>query len=388
MICSVTPCKSESSWLDRLRSSKGFPAGSDLDLEQFLNHNSDHALSSDAHVSDVIRENNSYGPNPNSESAPLDTKSVAERSKNAVYSGFRKHRKKEGLFNVMSNVLADLFNMGDRCGIERIRGYVEKKSSRKQPNPKICSLSASASVDDGRLAGVRKADGIPATWPPSTDNSVTEVTQNGDRLKPAKRGKSASLTTVEDKSQTDLSSSCVEVTIIDTSSSVWKSGKLIFRKGNVWKVREKKWISGNLNACRRKRKASVSDDIAGGKKKRKLSQSPLNTSKEAGREELAYPSNDNGKELCKETPDTGSRVPKKRSLLSMSPKKPANSYSPVFHVQNISTSMKDGKKLINQVWCSQLTTYSIILVVTKVSFSPRRSAWLEKLELQTEENAF
>ncbi|XP_042505620.1 uncharacterized protein LOC122082214 [Macadamia integrifolia] len=308
MICSVPSAKSDSSWLDRLRSSKGFSVGNDLDLERFLDHNSDHPLSVDVNVSDVIRGNNTDSPNPNFDSAPLDKKSVSEGRKKEVNFGFRGHRKKEDLFNVMSNVLAELFNMGDQGDLERIRGYEKKKSSRKQRYPKICSFSASASVDDGRLPGVVKADGMPAMSPSGTDNnSETEMTQNGGCMKPKEKGKCDSLTLVEEKSQTDLSSySCVEVTIIDTSCSVWKSEKLLFRKRDVWKVREKKSISGNLNVFRRKREAKESrkkvggmkktklfksDKKGGGKKKRKLSQTPLSTSKEAGREELTYPSN-------------------------------------------------------------------------------------------------
>ncbi|XP_043698050.1 uncharacterized protein LOC122648848 isoform X2 [Telopea speciosissima] len=348
MICSVPSGKSDSSWLDRLRSSKGFPVGNDLDLEEFLNPNSDQTLTSDGSVSDVVQGKNS--PKLISDSAPLDMKSVVERRNNAVNSGFRKHRKKESLFNVMSNVLAELFYMGDQGSLERIRGSVEKKSSRKQPNPRICLFTASANVDDGRLASLRKDDGVPAMSPSIADNSVIEVKQNGYRLVPKKRGKSASLTFVEEKSQTDPSSySCVEVTIIDTSSSIWKSGKLIFRKGNVWKVRDKRLMSGNWTAFRKKRKASESDKKVGGKKKKvggknkkKLSQSPLNTSTEAGREELTNPSFENAREeLRKETPVIGSQVPKKRSQFSRSPRKPANSNSPVFHVQGISASMKE-----------------------------------------------
>ncbi|XP_042480728.1 uncharacterized protein LOC122061511 isoform X2 [Macadamia integrifolia] len=348
MICSVPSAKSESSWLDRLRSSKGLPVGDDLDLEGFLNPNSDQALTSDVIVSDVVQEKDS--PKLISNSAPLDTKSVAERRKNSVSSGFRKHRKKENLFNVMTNVLAELFNMGDQASLDRIRGSGEKKSSRKQPNPRLCLFSASANVDDGRSASLRKADGVPSMSPSSADNSVTEVKQNEYSLVTKKRGKSASLSLAEEKSQLDPSSySCVEVTIIDTSSSIWKSGKLIFRKGNVWKVRDKRWMSGNWTAFRKKRKASESDKKVGGKKKKvggkkkkKLSRPPLNTSKEAGREELTNPSYENAaEELCKETPDTGSQVPKMRSQFSRSPRKPANSYSPVFHVQGISASMME-----------------------------------------------
>ncbi|KAM7278760.1 hypothetical protein ACFE04_005894 [Oxalis oulophora] len=42
-----------------------------------------------------------------------------------------------------------------------------------------------------------------------------------------------------------------EVTVIDTSFDVWKFDKLLFRKKNVWKVRDKK---GTINAALRRKK--------------------------------------------------------------------------------------------------------------------------------------
>ncbi|TQD94526.1 hypothetical protein C1H46_019771 [Malus baccata] len=71
-----------------------------------------------------------------------------------------------------------------------------------------------------------------------------------------------------------------EVTVIDTSCGVWKTDKLVFRRKNVWKVREKK-VKGRSSG-RHKRKVvdeeHVGDDID--KKKAKVSVSALDV--EAG----------------------------------------------------------------------------------------------------------
>ncbi|MCL7038401.1 hypothetical protein MKW94_011881 [Papaver nudicaule] len=70
--------------------------------------------------------------------------------------------------------------------------------------------------------------------------------------------------------------------IIDTSASTWKSEKWVFRKGNVWKVRDKKSRCRKVFAMRKKRKSNnqFSDFENIDKKKKKkekllrISQSP------------------------------------------------------------------------------------------------------------------
>lgn len=61
-----------------------------------------------------------------------------------------------------------------------------------------------------------------------------------------------------------------EVTVIDTSCTEWKFEKLVYRKRNVWKVREKKGKSRMIGLGRKKRKANGADANVDTKKKFKL----------------------------------------------------------------------------------------------------------------------
>lgn len=77
----------------------------------------------------------------------------------------------------------------------------------------------------------------------------------------------------EDKCHADLSGfSRTEVTVIDTSCGSWKFEKMLFRRKNVWKVRDKK-SKGMINIGRKKRKAStlLGEDTFSIEKKPKLS---------------------------------------------------------------------------------------------------------------------
>lgn len=53
-----------------------------------------------------------------------------------------------------------------------------------------------------------------------------------------------------------------EVTVIDTSFGVWKSEKVVFRRRNVWKVREKRRKVRSFG--RKKRKGSGGCDVDDG----------------------------------------------------------------------------------------------------------------------------
>ncbi|PIA34875.1 hypothetical protein AQUCO_03700269v1 [Aquilegia coerulea] len=221
--------KPSSSWLDRLRSAKGIPVNNDLDLEQFLNQNPD---------------SNSAQLVPNQEEKTMET---TDSSKD--------HRNEEKWFNTntMSSVLSELFVMEDSTSQSQ---KIYKKSSRKQAKPKICIFSSSASVD-GNNEG--KAEGISAMSPASAENSVAVVKEIGDEK-----------IDEEDKSKLDFSGySRSDVMIIDTSSVVWKTEKLVLRKGNVWKVREKNSKSRSLSRFRKKRKFNQFDMDSGDEKKRK-----------------------------------------------------------------------------------------------------------------------
>ncbi|CAL1375638.1 unnamed protein product [Linum trigynum] len=192
MLCSVPDGKPSSNWLDRLRSTKGFPTSGDVGLDDFLltKPTADDDASDSPTSDDAIASNSLVNSNSVAEQAPK-------------ISG----RNGEGdWFGVMTNVLSDLFYMGRPTGITRNKG------ARKQTNPKFRALLASPA-----LRGDEKAAGC-----------------GGDR---ELKGYSRS-----------------EVTVIDTSYEVWKFDKLVFRKRNIWKVRDKKGKSWVSAAAKKKRK--------------------------------------------------------------------------------------------------------------------------------------
>ncbi|KAK7317078.1 hypothetical protein RJT34_01007 [Clitoria ternatea] len=104
----------------------------------------------------------------------------------------------------MSTVLAELFNMGATLT------KTSKKCPRKQTNPKIfIPSSSSAAAAPSREAAV-----------PEEEEAVADRgEEEGNELKGFTKS---------------------EVTVIDTSCPGWKVDKLVFRKNNVWKVRERK----------------------------------------------------------------------------------------------------------------------------------------------------
>ena len=239
MLCSISTGKSGSKWLDRLRSAKGFPTGDDDNLEHFLTH-------ADPNLSNSPIDKPS---DPKSDSAFSVEKPVQDRSQPPEAG-------EKEWFGIMSNVLAELFNMGDSNQIPKLSG---KKCSRKQTNPKICVLSS-----------VPREDDVPATAPSSGDNSLTEMKDSNGEVKTVNRGKADCLDAEEEKCNQDLSAySRSEVTVIDTSCAVWKFEKLLFRKKHVWKVRDKKGKPRNI--AKKKRKASESDEELEPKRKMKLS---------------------------------------------------------------------------------------------------------------------
>lgn len=143
-----------------------------------------------------------------------------------------------------------------------------KKSARKQPNPRACIPSVSDSID-----GCREP---PAASPPSSaDNSVAEAKKSRTKMR-RKRG------TARGSTDLDLSAcSRTDVTVIDTSHPGWKSEKVIYRNGIMWKVRDKKvW---NLN--RKKRRLGVVGRLGNDKEK----EQPLPGPKIPASTELSVP---------------------------------------------------------------------------------------------------
>lgn len=189
-----------SKWLDRLRQSKGFPAGTDLDLDQFLSGQNTHFPNS---------------PNPNP--------SYSQTSKQSNPSS-------NGVSEELGSVLCELFNFGQLNDDPRVR---RKKGSRKQEKPRICVVSnPGVGVEDEVL------------------RVLTE--ENGD---------------VDEKGSCDfVGFSRTQVTVIDTSYPWWKCEKVVFRKKNVWRVRDRKSKSTNVGVKKRKSK-NLEDGNDGSKKK-------------------------------------------------------------------------------------------------------------------------
>ncbi|KAK1366390.1 hypothetical protein POM88_041951 [Heracleum sosnowskyi] len=200
---------SGSNWLTRLRSSKGFPADQNLNLEQFL------TLHNPTQLHDPITNDPSPNPNPIPSPNPGLNRTRSSTLPNGALDSSV----------TMSNILSELFVMGNSQNIPR------KKGVRKQPNPRNCVVS------------------IP---PIATPLMTCTDLGLGDEE--------------EDTCRTDLSRfSRTEVTVIDTSVENWKFEKMLFRRKNVWKVRDKKCKSVS-NVDRKKRKGSSFDDFRSDKK--------------------------------------------------------------------------------------------------------------------------
>ncbi|KAG5036046.1 hypothetical protein GLYMA_04G228600v4 [Glycine max] len=185
MLCSAQTGKSGLNWLDRLRSNKGIPTGDEPNLDSFLL--TAHPQSPQARPNDPPR-------NPPSEARdePMP----------------------------MSTILAELFCMGATLS------KTNKKCPRKQTNPKIFLASSATTTTTNSKPSVPAA--LPAA--PSGDPAVPEVEEEAA----ADRGED------EEEGNELKGFTKSEVTVIDTSSPGWKVDKFVFRKNNVWKVREKK----------------------------------------------------------------------------------------------------------------------------------------------------
>ncbi|CAN8252192.1 unnamed protein product [Cochlearia groenlandica] len=260
-------------WLDRLRFSRGVSttededaSGTPLSLDDFLrrNHQTDitgDPIPSDSPPSDPIQSD------PELPETPSDPN-------------------RDEWYGVMTDVLSELFNFSD--GSSRSSAISNKKLPRKQSNPKHCSVDK---PEDVSLLNPRRDFAAP-----SRDSySKKPVTE--------KRGRKRSLPEADDvaeeeeeKGEKDLIGfSRSEVTVIDTSFNIWKSEKLVFRRRNVWKVRDKKGKSRPVSPKKnktvkkikkkkmkikknKKRKRDVDDDdddddIAEKRKKMKISRS-------------------------------------------------------------------------------------------------------------------
>lgn len=279
MLCSISTHKSAgSNWLDRLRSSKGF------------SDNNNNNVTSSESSSDPVRTVNE--PVLHSDQAPTAPDNSGDN---------------EELCSVVTNVLSELFCMGESTTFPK---FNVKRGSRKQANPRFC---ASSEINK------RKEETI--------KDSQVKLLEQSDNL---------NLGEEEEKSNANLMGfSRTEVMVIDTSCAPWKFEKLLFRKKNVWKVRDKKSKTMNLGK-KKKRKADVTnDEDAGGVKKQKVI-----ISGHDGYEKLQV--NDKLEEACKRTSDSvGQASKKKQGNLKL--KKASSS---VVLIKSIPTSKKNGTGIV------------------------------------------
>ncbi|KAI3985218.1 hypothetical protein MKX01_036946 [Papaver californicum] len=228
--------KSGSNWLDRLRVSKGFPSGKDVDLAHFLNPDINLETDSVTETNDEKVNNNKSvdieeGDEEEIQVIKVKNKKFVTNSRDEI------DKEQESLFDLMSSVLSELFIMDTNSG-RKFQEISSKKtkSGRKQKNPKPCVISNGES-DDPVMS--------PCTANYNSDEEGDKKKLGFDLEKNQKW-----------KGETISGYSRADVMIIDTSASSWKSDKWVFRKGNVWKVREKKSKCRKVFEMRKKRKSN------------------------------------------------------------------------------------------------------------------------------------
>lgn len=144
----------------------------------------------------------------------------------------------------------------------------QKRGSRKQLNPRFFAASTSSEFNNVSGSGDERRKDKSAS-PMSDDQSRVEMKEVNDQVKLLEQD----LLVSEEEEKMDanlLGFSRSEVTVIDTSCAPWKCDKLLFRKKNVWKVRDKR--TKTIHLGKKKRKANDADDgNIGGIKKQKVS---------------------------------------------------------------------------------------------------------------------
>lgn len=329
MLCSVPADRSGSNWLDRLRSTRGFPAGDGLGLDHFLA--------------------NPQNPSPPTPPAPDPSTSESTHSVQSQI-GTQDHAHsaraqnpggERDWYGIMTGVLSELFNMGDAS-----EGEVARKSSRKQPNPRFfpnsrpSDASAGEKISDCAAAATAgAAGGENAGW------RTLSADLESDAVDRTARGADADGEEEEEEekesgdNQDLVGYSRSEVTVIDTSCESWKFEKVLYRRKNVWKVRDRKGkVRSSIGRKKRKLGGGSEDGIVGGKKKLKVSGSEVD---ELGEEQNI----ENGKaETSKELAHNLDKSSKTRFHLQFceSPRKRRTGGSSVVLIKGIPTVK--GKK--------------------------------------------
>ncbi|XVF10178.1 hypothetical protein REPUB_Repub07fG0160300 [Reevesia pubescens] len=351
MLCSISTGKSGSNWLDRLRSSKGFPIGDNLELDHFL---------ANPNPSDSPITYASNSPNSNSESIHSNDKQLQIRKPPSpeVISSEPAAAGDREWFGIMSNVLSELFNMGEQAQSSR---FSRKKTSRKQTNPRICivkthNVNSSKEQEKSSSNNVRKDQNFPAS---TTSLNPREETKSESK----EEGQNSNLEEEEEEKEKGekelLGYSRSEVTVIDTSCEVWKADKLIFRRKNIWKVKDKKGKSRTFGRKKRKpppspppllRPLSDHNSVGVCNKKPKISNSELRSLKETSGRDCGSLSNhntpgDKGEEVHNEAPEDLTQVLRKRFPFSRLPRKSGKGNLSVILVKAIPKGKKNGAKL-------------------------------------------
>ncbi|XP_056160281.1 uncharacterized protein LOC115686120 isoform X2 [Syzygium oleosum] len=267
MLCSAPADRSGPNWLDRLRSSKGFPTGDGdgLDLDHFL-----------------ADPQNPSPPTPPAASDPSTSESIHSvqsqitTQDHARLARAQKPGGEKDWYGIMTGVLSELFNMGSDGEVE-----IARRGSRKQPNPRFFPSSGAHDASAGEkisdcaaaaAAGAAGARGENAGWrTPSADLESDAVDRTA-------RGASADGEEEEEEEKESgdnkdlVGYSRSEVTVIDTSCESWKFEKVLYRRKNVWKVRDRKGkVRSSIGRKKRKLGGGSEDGIVGGKKKLKVS---------------------------------------------------------------------------------------------------------------------
>ncbi|XP_030549095.2 uncharacterized protein LOC115754265 isoform X2 [Rhodamnia argentea] len=339
MLCSVPTDRSGSNWLDRLRSTKGFPAGDGLDLDHFL-----------------ANPQNPTPPTPPA-SDPSTSESIhSVQSQITTQNGAHSVRAQnpgdeKDWYGIMTGVLSELFIMGDG------EGQIARKSSRKQPNPRFfpnsrnCDASAGEKISDCAAAAAR---GENAGWrTPSADleSDAVDRTARGADVD----GEEEEEEEKESGDNKDLVGySRSEVTVIDTSCELWKFEKVLYRRKNVWKVRDRKGkVRSSIGRKKRKLGGGSEDGNVGGKKKLKVSGFEVDESNE---------NIENGKaDTSKELADDLDKSSKTRFHLQFceSPRKRRTGGSSVVLIKGIPTAkskLVEGKKLMSKTYSRAFLT--------------------------------
>ncbi|XP_022773738.1 uncharacterized protein DDB_G0283697-like [Durio zibethinus] len=344
MLCSISTGKSGSNWLDRLRSSKGFPTADNLDLDHFL---------ANPNRSDSPITNASNSPNSISESTHSNEKQLQNRKPPSAEVISNEPTGDKEWFGVMSNVLSELFNMGEQAQTSR---FSRKKTSRKQKNPRICIIKTpnvnSSEEQKSTSDSVREDENIP----PSTAslNSREEATRESKEDDDDNNSEEDEEEEEKEKGERELLGySRSEVTVIDTSCELWKVDKFIFRRKNIWKVKDKKGKSRTVGRKKRKppppppQPPSDDNNVGVCNKKRKVSSSELWSLKETSGRERGSPKNhgrnapsEKGEEVSDEARDDLTQVLRKRF-----PQKRGKGSASVILIKAIPTGKKNGEKL-------------------------------------------